>query len=167
MALFWLAARLRPVGGIGKRSSPWRAFCWIPSSCRQGRTWPKWRGWTAAQHHAQPTKHSASNLTAAEMKSVSNCDCSTWWLDLLSLYSNRISSLYSSHCVPLHLWIDSAAEWVNKRGWNMETGFEPVVTIFSPRSTCTLCVFCWLCSLHHSPALFCQVCLIFQSLKFR
>ena len=66
----WLAARLRPVGNREAVQSPaGPQCCWLPSSCRQGyRTWPKWRGWTATQHHAQPTKHvSVYNLTAAHI----------------------------------------------------------------------------------------------------
>lgn len=55
--------------GIGKQSSPQQAFsaAGFPVVAVQGRTWPKWRGWTAAQHHAQPTKRSVYNLTAAYM----------------------------------------------------------------------------------------------------
>ena len=66
----WLAAWLRPVGNREAVQSPaGPQCCWLPSSCRQGyRTWPKWRGWTATQHHAQPTKHvSVYNLTAAHI----------------------------------------------------------------------------------------------------
>lgn len=63
-----LAARLKSVGDWEALQLPAGLWCcWIASSCRQGRTWPKWRGWTRARHHIEPTKHSVYNLAGAHV----------------------------------------------------------------------------------------------------